>query len=49
MIRDDYTAQRRRAVKQLASTIKRPEKMFAGFLALDITTDLLTAYIRERQ
>ncbi len=49
MISDEYRAQRRRATKHLASTLKRLARTFAGFRALDITTDRLTAYVRERQ
>ncbi len=49
MISDDYRAQRRRATKQLDSTLKRLARTFAGFRALEITTNLLTRYVRERQ
>jgi integrase len=49
MISDDYAAQRRRATKQLDSTLKRLARRFAGFRAVDITTDSLTTYIRDRQ
>lgn len=49
MIEDDYVTQRRRALKQLQSTIKRLARTFAGSYALDITADRLTAYVRERQ
>ena len=49
MIRDDYAAQRRRATKQLESTIKRLGAVFAGSRAVDITTDRLTAYVAARQ
>lgn len=49
MIRDDYAAQQRRATKQLESTLKRLGRTFAGFRAVDITTDRLTAYVRARQ
>lgn len=49
MIEDDYAAQRRRAAKQLRSTIKRLAASFAGARAVDITTDRLTAYVRHQQ
>lgn len=49
MISDDYEVQQRRATKQLRSTIKRLSTTFAGFRAVDITTDRLTAYMRCQQ
>jgi integrase len=49
MVSDDYRAQRRRATKQLDSTIKRLARAFAGMRAVDLTTDRLTAYIRGQQ
>ncbi|MHC4493607.1 MAG: tyrosine-type recombinase/integrase [Planctomycetota bacterium] len=49
MITDDYRVERRRAAKQLDSTLKRLTRTFAGYRAVDITTDRLTAYVRERQ
>jgi len=47
-VRDDYRVNGRKSTKRLTASINQLSQFFNGFLAIDITTDVLTRYINRR-
>lgn len=48
MIEDDYAVNARKSTRRLKTSLKHLREAFALTMALDITTDRMSAYIRER-
>jgi len=48
LVREDYKLNKRKSTRRLEISIKRLGEFFAGFVALDITTDVIKRYINTR-
>lgn len=49
MILDDYTVNKRKSIRRLRTSLKHLRRYFGQYRAVDITTDRVKRYVRERQ